>query len=67
MENLAKCSKKKVGQKNMWEVCFDYGTHMSKTLNINASTKEDACAKVKKQAQKLTECSRGIMINWQGK
>ncbi len=46
----------------MWEVSFDYGPHMSKTVKVKAGSKQEAKAKVEKAAEK--SYTRGIMINW---
>lgn len=46
----------------MWEVSFDYGPHMSKTVKVKAGSKQEARAKVEKAAEK--SYTRGIMINW---
>ena len=46
----------------MWEVSFDYGPHMSKTVKVKAGSKQEAKAKVEKAAEK--SYTRDIMINW---
>lgn len=50
------------GSPTMWEVSFDYGPHMSKTVKVKASSAKEAKAKVEKAAEK--SYTRGIMINW---
>lgn len=50
------------GLTTMWEVSFDYGPHMSKTVKVKAGSKQEAKAKVEKAAEK--SYTRGIMINW---
>ena len=50
------------GSTTMWEVSFDYGPHMSKTVKVKASSAKEAKAKVEKVAEK--SYTRGIMINW---
>lgn len=50
------------GSPTMWEVSFDYGPHMSKTVKVKAGSKQEAKAKVEKAAEK--SYTRGIMINW---
>ena len=44
-----------------WEVCFDYGPHMSDTVRVKAKSEEEAIAKVEKAAEKR---GRSIDINW---
>jgi hypothetical protein len=50
------------GSATQWEVSFDYGPHMSKTVTVKAGSKQEARAKVEKAAEK--SYTRGIMINW---
>ena len=50
------------GSSTTWQVSFDYGPHMSKTVKVKAGSKEEARAKVEKAAEK--SYTRGIMINW---
>lgn len=52
------------GTSTTWEVSFDYGPHMSKTVSVKAGSEEEAIAKVEKAASKKPEFSRGITINW---
>ena len=49
------------GSTTMWEVCFDYGPHMSDTVKVKASSEDEAIAKVEKAAEKR---GRSIDINW---
>lgn len=44
----------------MWEVSYDYGPHMTKTVKVKASSEEEAIAKVEKAAEKR---GLSIMIN----
>ncbi len=43
-----------------WEVSYDYGPHMSKSVTVKASSEEEAVAKVEKAAEKR---GLNIMIN----
>jgi soluble cytochrome b562 len=43
-----------------WEVSYDYGPHMSKTVTVKAGSEEEARAKVEKAAEKK---GMSIMIN----
>lgn len=49
------------GSGNMWEVSFDYGPHMSRSVTVKANSKESAIKKVLAMAKK-----QGLspMINW---
>jgi hypothetical protein len=49
------------GSPTMWEVCFDYGPHMSDTVKVKAGSEDEAIAKVEKAAEKR---GRNIDINW---
>ena len=49
------------GATTTWEVCFDYGPHMSDTVKVKASSEDEAIAKVEKAAEKR---GRSIDINW---
>ena len=46
----------------VWEVHYDYGPHQSNEVKVKASSKEEACAKVKRLAK--THGQNNIMINW---
>lgn len=48
------------GSPTMWEVSYDYGPHMTKTVKVKASSEEEAIAKVEKAAEKR---GLSIMIN----
>jgi hypothetical protein len=48
------------GAGTMWEVSYDYGPHMTKTVKVKASSEEEAEAKVEKAAEKK---GLNIMIN----
>ena len=43
-----------------WEVSYDYGAHMTKTVTVKAGSEEEASAKVEKAAEKK---GMSIMIN----
>lgn len=43
-----------------WEVSYDYGAHMTKTVTVKAGSEEEARAKVEKAAEKK---GMSIMIN----
>ena len=51
------------GIEQEWEVSFDYGPHQSERINVKASSKEEAIAKVKEQAKK-SPMFKNITINW---
>lgn len=48
------------GTSTTWEVSYDYGPHMSKTVTVKASSEQEARAKVEKAAEKK---GLDIMIN----
>ena len=48
------------GTSTTWEVSYDYGPHMTKTVKVKASSEEEAAAKVEKAAEKK---GLDIMIN----
>lgn len=48
------------GSSTTWEVSYDYGPHMSKTVTVKASSEDEARAKVEKAAEKK---GLSIMIN----
>ena len=48
------------GSSTTWEVSYDYGPHMSKTVTVKASSESEARAKVEKAAEKK---GLDIMIN----
>lgn len=48
------------GSSTTWEVSYDYGPHMTKTVTVKASSEDEARAKVEKAAEKK---GLDIMIN----
>lgn len=50
-------------EKQEWEVSFEYGPHQSDSVNVKASSKEEAISKAKEQAKK-TFRTQSLSLNW---